>query len=159
MCWVCDHPRASRQDYLDYLRGMLDEQCWIVIYVQRDRYRPSFSYTVELTDHGKPEIVVTGLPQQRAADLLNGVAAHLVHADPPPPGERVPLTDGPLIEIVRVAEPSAHLNLAVELCGPQLAALQLVYADDRGHWPWDRGFRGGRGGQPVLGARADSRVG
>ena len=159
MCWVCDHPRASRQDYLDYLRGKLDEQCWIVIYVQRDRYRPSFSYTVGLTDHGKPEIVVTGLPQQRAADLLNGVAAHLVHADPPPPGERVPLTDGPLIEIVRVAEPSAHLNLAVELCGPQLSALQLVYADDRGHGPWDRGFRGGRGGQPVLGARADSRVG
>jgi hypothetical protein len=32
--------------------------------------------------------------------------------------------------------------------------LQLVYADDRGHWPWDTGFRGGRGGQPVLGARA-----
>jgi hypothetical protein len=159
MCWVCDHPRASRQDYLDYLRGMLDEQCWIVIYVQRDRYRPSFSYTVGLTNHGKPEIVVTGLPKQRAADLLNDVAAHLVHADPPPPGERVPLTDGPLIEIVRVAEPSAHLNVAVELCGPQLSALQLVYADDRGHWPWDRGFRGGRGGQPVLGARADSRVG
>src|SRR3984885_7851751 len=109
MCWVCDHPRASRQDYLDHLRGMLDEQCWIVIYVQRDRYRASFSYTVGLTDHGKPEIVVTGLPQQRAADLLNGVPAHLVHADPPPPGERVPLTDAPLIEIVRVAEPSAHL--------------------------------------------------
>jgi hypothetical protein len=138
---------------------MLDEQCWVVIYVQRDKYRPPYSYTVGLTDHGKPEIVVTGLPQQRAADLLNDVAAHLVHADPPAPGERVALTDGPLIEIVQVAEPSAHLNVAVALCGPQLTALQLVYADDRGHWPWDRGFRGGRGGQPVLGARADSRVG
>ena len=51
-----------------------------------------------------------------------------------------------------------HLNVAAELCGPQLTALQLVYADDRGHWPWDRGFRGGRGGQPVLGARAGNRV-
>ena len=159
MCWVCDHPRASRQDWLNHLRGRLEEQCWVVIYVQRDTYRPPYSYTVGLTDHGKPEIVVTGLPQQRAADLLNDVAAHVVHADPPEPGERVPLTDGPLIEIVQVAEPSAHLNVAVALCGPQLTALQLVYADDRGHWPGDRGFRGGRGGQPVLGARADSRVG
>jgi hypothetical protein len=158
MCWVCDHPGASQQDWLDHLRGILDEQCWVVIYVQRETYRPSYSYTVGLTDHGKPEIVVTGLPRQRAADLLDGVAAHLVHADPPAPGERVPLTDGPLIEIVQVAEPSAHLNVAVALCGPQLSALQLVYADDRGHWPWDRGFRGGRGGQPVLGARAGNRV-
>ena len=158
MCWVCDHPRASRQDWIDHLRETLAEECWVVISVQREKYRPPYSYSVGLTDHGKPEIVVTGLPKQRAADLLNGVAAHLVHAYPPPPGERVPLTDGPLIEIVRVAEPSAHLDLAVELCGPQLSALQLVYADDRGHWPWDRGFRGGRGGQPVLGARADSRV-
>ena len=158
MCWECDHPRASHQDWIDRLRAKLDEQCWVVIYVQRDKYRPSCAYTVGLTDHGKPEIVVTGLPQERATDLLNGVAAHLVHADPPPAGERVPLTNGPLIEIVTVAEPSAHLNVAVELFGPQLTALQLVYADDRGHWPWDRGFRGGRGGQPVLGARAGNRV-
>jgi Domain of unknown function (DUF4262) len=158
MCWVCDHPRASRQDWVDHLREMLAEQCWIVIYVRREKYRPPYSYTVGLTGHGKPEIVVTGLPEQRAGDLLNDVAAHFVHADPPPPGERVPLTSGPLIEIVRVAEPSAHLNVAVELYGPQVTALQLVYADDRGHWPWDRGFRGGRGGQPVLGARAGSRV-
>ena len=158
MCWECEHPRASHQDWIDHLRAMLDEQCWVVIHVQRDRYRSSCAYTVGLTDHGKPEIVVTGLPHERATDLLNGVAAHLVHADPPPPGERVPLTDGPLIEIVRVAEPAAHPNVAVELFGSRLTALQLVYADDRGHWPWDRGFRGGRGGQPVLGARAESRV-
>jgi hypothetical protein len=158
MCWVCDHPRASRQDWLDYLRGRLDEECWVVIGVSRDRYRPPYSYTVGLTGHGKPEIVVTGLPRQRATDLLNDVAAHLVHADPPTAGEQVPLADGPLIEIVEVAEPSVHLPVAAELCGGQLAALQLVYADDRGHWPWDRGFRGGRGGQPVLGARAENRV-
>jgi hypothetical protein len=34
-----------------------------------------------------------------------------------------------------------------------------VYADDRGHWPWETGFRGGRGGQPVLGAREASGEG
>ena len=82
----------------------------------RRRYRPPYSSTVGLAGHGKPEIVVTGLPEQRADDLLNGVAAHFVHADPPSPGERVPLV-GPLVEIVRVAEPSAHLNVAVELYG------------------------------------------
>jgi hypothetical protein len=158
MCWMCDHPRASYQDWIDHLRELLAEQCWVVIHVRREKYRPPYSYTVGLVGHGKPEIVVTGLPEQRAADLLDRVAAHFVHADPPPAGERVPLIGGPLIEIVGVAEPSAHLNVAVELYGPQLTALQLVYADDRGHWPWDRGFRGGRGGQPVLGSRAGNRV-
>jgi hypothetical protein len=131
---------------------MLDEQCWVVICVQREKYRPPYAYTVGLTDHGKPEIVVTGLPHERAADLVNGVAAHFAHADPPPPGERVPLTDGPLIEIVRVAEPSTHLNVAVELCGPQLTALQLVYADDRGHWPWTEVSEAG-----AVGSRSSGR--
>jgi hypothetical protein len=154
MCWQCDHPGATRLEYLEFIRGKLDEHCWVIIGVQRDRYRPPYVYTVGLTDHGRPELVVTGLPPRRAADLLNGVAAHLVHADAPAVGEQIPLTGGPLVEIVSVAEPSAHLYVADELYGPGLAALQLVYADDRGHWPWDPGFRGGRGGQPVLGPRA-----
>jgi len=154
MCWVCDHPNATRQDHLEYVRGLLEQHCWVVVGVQRDRYRPSYSYTVGLTEHGKPELVVTGLPQQRATDLLNDVAAHLMHADAPAPGEQARLTTGPLIEIVQVSEPTVHLRVAAELCGPQLRAIQLVYADDRGHWPWERGFRSGRGGQPVLGARA-----
>jgi hypothetical protein len=81
-----------------------------------------------------------------------------VPADPPTAGEQVPLIDGPLIEIVEVAEPAVHLPVAAELGGGQLTALQLVYADDRGHRPWDRGFRAGRGGQPVLGARAENHV-
>jgi hypothetical protein len=155
MCWVCDHPGSSGQEYLQYLRSLLEKHCWIVIGVARDRYRPPYSYTVGLADHGRPELLVTGLPQWRAADLLNDVAAHLVHAEAPAPGERLPLTGGPLIEIVQVAEPSVHLGVAAEFHGTGFTAFQLVYADDCGHWSWERGFRGGRGGQPVLGARAD----
>ncbi len=161
MCWVCDHPEATRREHLEYVRAEVDKHCWVVIGVQRHRFRPPYSYTVGLTNHGSPEFVVTGLPSQGAADLLNDVAAHLVRADAPPAAERVPrtrerapLTSGPLLEIVSVSEPTAHLQVAAELFGPGLRAIQLVYADDRGRWPWDSGFRGGRGGQPVLGPRA-----
>ncbi len=63
------------------------------------------------------------------------------------------LRGGPLIEIVEVGEPTAHLQMAIDLYGPRVRALQLVHADDRGRWPSDRRFRGGRGGQPVLGRR------
>jgi Domain of unknown function (DUF4262) len=157
MCWQCDHPGASWQDYLDHLRELLERHCWIVQGVQRGRHRASYAYTIGLAGHDRPELVVTGMPYHRAVALLNAVAGHVVHAEAPRPGEVVRLRGGPVIEIVRVAEPGAHLAVAAALNGPSFSALQLVYPDDRGRWPWDVGFRGGRGGQPVLGARATRR--
>ncbi len=153
MCWLCEHPEATPLDYLGHLRGLIGSDGWAVQAVRRDRLHPPWAYTVGLTEHGKPELAVTGLPSRRAGRLLDDVAAHLLHATPPEPGEQIPLLGGPLIEIVTVTEPAAHLLCAADLYGPQIRALQLVHADDRGHWPWDRGYRGVRGGQPVLGVR------
>lgn len=156
MCWQCDHPGASWQDYLEHLRELLDQHRWLVQGVQRERTRAPYAYTVGLPRHQRPELIVTGLPYDRAVALLNSVAEHVVHATAPQPGEVVPLRGGPVIEIVRVAEPGVHLKAAAAINGPGFTALQLVYADERGRWPWDPGFRGGNGGQPVLGARASS---
>ena len=158
MCWLCDHPDATPLDYLDHLRGLINQYGWAVQGVGRDRLHPPWAYTVGLTEHGKPELAVTGLSMRRAGALLDGVAAHVLHAAPPEPGEQVRLLDGPLIEIVRITEPAAHLLRAVDLYGPQIRALQVVHADNRGHWPWDRGYRGVQGGQPVLGVRAPRAV-
>jgi hypothetical protein len=157
MCWQCDHPGATRDDYLDYMSGLIAQRGWAVQGVQRDRIHPPWAYTVGLTTYGEPELVVTGLAVRRAAALLNDVAEHVVHAAAPRPGEQIALRDGPLIEIVKVAVPSAHLITAAEMYGPRLRALQVVHADDRGHWPWETGYRGVRGGQPVLGVRARAR--
>jgi hypothetical protein len=158
MCWICDHPGATHEDYLNHLRGLIDDHGWAVQGVERDRIHPPWAYTAGLTAHGRPELVVTGMPLRRAAGLLNDVAAHVIHAEPPQPGEQVPLIGGPLIEIVEVAEPAAHLLRAADLFGPQITALQVVHADVRGHWPWDAGYRGVRGGQPVLGPRVPRPV-
>jgi Domain of unknown function (DUF4262) len=154
MCWQCDHPGSTRQDYLDHMQDLIDRFGWAVVGVERDRVRPPWAYTLGLTQHGRPELVLTGLPLPRATWLLNAVAPYVLDTAVPQPGEAVHVEGGPLMEVVRVAEPAAHLTIAVELYGPGIRALQLVYADDRGHWPWDAGFRGRRGGQPVLGVRA-----
>lgn len=154
MCWFCDHPGSTWSDYLEHVRELIACHGWAVQGVQRDRGRPPLAYTVGLTENGKPELVVTGLPLGRAMLLLNDVASHVLHAEAPLPGEQVPLRGGPVIEIVEVTEPAAHMMVAAEFYGPSIRALQLVHADDRGHWPWEVGFRGGRGGQPVLGVRA-----
>jgi hypothetical protein len=154
MCWMCDEPTLTHEQYLDRMARVVADHGWAVQGVERDGERPPSAYTVGLTPLDLPELVVTGLRLSQAAGLLNDVAAHLVHAEAPPPGEQVPLVGGPLVEFVAVEHADVHLPVAVELYGPAVRGLQVVWADDREHWPWDRGFRGGRGGQPVLGPRA-----
>lgn len=155
MCWACDNPGG---DPLRYMNELMVRHGWAVQGVERDRDKPPWAYTVGLTEAGLPELVVTGMQVDDACDLLNDVAQHVVHAEPPAPGERIPLVGGPLLEVVRVTTPDAHLHTAVALFGSRVSALQLVWADDRGHWPWQPGFRGLRGGQPVLGRRSGRRT-
>jgi uncharacterized protein DUF4262 len=151
MCWMCDHPGSSRADYLNYMRNVMDRCGWAVQGIERDGPHPPWAYTVGLTRLGRPELVVTGMSLHRATHLLNDMAAHSLHADNPKLGEQIELTGGPVIQMIGVAEPTAHLRIATEMFGPRIRALQVVHADDRGHWPWERGYRGVRGGQPVLG--------
>ena len=153
MCWRCDHPDAAARDYCEHLREVIDTFGWAVQGVEREGRHPPWAYTVGLTRHRKPELVITGMGTIRAAGVLNGVAAHLLHAATPEPGTQAALRDGPLVEVVRVAVPWAHLKLAVELYGDRIRGLQLVHADKRGRWPWDSQYQGVRGGQPILGTR------
>ena len=89
-----------------------------------------------------------------AAEVLTWAASDLLGGGTLAPGKRIRPGDELLAEVVKIAEPGAHLDVAADLYGQELAAIQLVYADEHGHWPWDRRFRDGQGGQPVLGARA-----
>jgi len=155
VCWMCDHPGSTYQDTLDHVRGLMLHNGWAVQYVERSGVRPAYAYTVGLTEHGLPELVATGLPPPRAAALLNRGARHVLLDGPlPAPGDVLRLTEVPILEVVRVAHPDAHLDTALALFGPGIRALQLVWADERGRWPWHPGFRASRGGQPVLGRRA-----
>jgi hypothetical protein len=154
MCWQCDHPGGAYTDYLEHVLEIITRTRWFVQQIQGDRLHPPWVYTVGLTAYGLPELVVTGMRLPEATSLVNEVTGHVLHAGPLAPGEQVPLDGGPLVEFVTVVEPTAHLNVALNLYGPQIRALQIVHADDRGHWPWDRGYRGIRGGQPVLGIRS-----
>lgn len=152
MCWKCDHPESTVAEWLDAIRDMVDKRGWVVQYVESDR-RP-YAYTVGLHPRGLPELLVTGLPPQPTARLINGVAGYLLDGGKPIPGELISTPDG-LTEVVQVRHPEAHMNVAVAFYGPELRALQLVWADDDGHLPWCAAFTPGRVHQPVLGLRAE----
>ena len=153
MCPQCHDPSLTQADVYAALARQIEHQGWVIQGVTGDRLYAPLAYTVGLTDFDLPELVVTGLRHNLACALLDEVAEHSLHAQPPRPGDRVQLDGGPLFEVVRLEHPNAHLFTAVALRGPNISALQLVWADDRGRWPWERGHRGGRGGQPVLGPR------
>ncbi|MEW5809164.1 MAG: DUF4262 domain-containing protein [Actinomycetota bacterium] len=71
------------------------------------------------------------------------------------PGMHINYQDRFLTEVVEVEHPDVHLRFAVDLFGPRISALQLVWADERGRWPWAPGWGHGRRRQPVLGRRAE----
>lgn len=152
-CWWCSHPGMTAEAYREHLRGIIDRRGWAVQSVLGTRTRAPFSYTVGLTGRGLPELVLTGREWQDAGPVLHGAAQYTVDEVEVRAGEVMHLGELHL-EAVEVEHPEAHLLAAVALYGPGVRAVQMVWADERGRLPWERGHRGGRGGQPVLGRRS-----
>jgi hypothetical protein len=152
MCWQCENPEATQEDYFDELRRMIRAHGWAVQCVEEDR-RP-FAYTIGLHAHAMPELLVTGLAPHDAGRLLNWAAAHSVQGLGWTAGQQLADPGGTPIEVVDVEWPDAHLKFAVALGGRGVRAQQLVWADSRGRWPWQAGWGHGRRRQPVLGVRS-----
>ena len=153
MCWQCDNPHRTTDDYLDVLREIIDGLQWAVQYVE-DEDRP-FAYTIGLTDLGLPELLITGLPPRTSGRLLNSLAHDMVDDGTVlRPAMHIDYQSEFLLEVVKVDHPDVHLRFAVAICGPEVRALQLVWADDFRRWPWDRGWSDGRRWQPVFGIRS-----
>jgi len=151
MCWQCDHPEATPADFRRVLRRSIVKNKWTVLYVESER-RP-FAYTIGLHKRGFAEYLVTGVSPERAMQLLNTVADYTIEEVQPQPGDTMTIADDVDLEFTEVAQPDAHLGWAVNLFGPNVRALQLVWRDERGHCPWCPDFDEGRGTQPVLGVR------
>ncbi len=152
MCWQCDHPDGSAEDYLDVLRAIISEHRWAIQFVE-DAERP-FAYTIGLHGTGRPELLITGLPAQTSARLLNSIAHQMVDCNLAlRPGEYIDYQSEFFLEVVEVEHPDVHLKCAAGLFGERFRALQVVWADDRRRWPWDRGWNHGGCRQPVLGPR------
>jgi hypothetical protein len=153
MCWQCDNPSdAEAEEDIDGLRASVREHGWAIKYVEDDR-RP-YAYTMGLHELGLPELLVTGVTTERALALLDYFIEEAIDKGAPRPGDRIALSDTACIEAVHVDQPDVHLGLAVRLFGSKLRAVQLVWTDMRGRWPWDKGFEFDGLRQPVLGVRA-----
>lgn len=115
--------------------------------------KPPHSYTIGLLERfDHPEIAVTGLSFAVAQSLLNDLGKRIAgDPDAGRAGER--LADGQVIAdianfpaVLRAIHPShfaAWFGRGVEQAGEKgkrFAALQLVWPDPQGHFPWDAEF-------------------
>lgn len=152
MCVLCDDPDLTVEDLLEDIRGRVARNRFAAVSVEGSRCTAEFTYTVGLTEHGLPELIVTGQRSETAHHLVAAWGDYLLDENLVLPGES--LHCGPFVlEAVEVDEPHDTLVVAHRFYGDQVRALQLVWADSRGRWPWDPGFRARSAGQPLLGAR------
>jgi hypothetical protein len=155
MCWLCDHPTATTHDYLEVLREKVRRDGWAVQYIEDARM--PFAYTVGLSDWGLPDVMITSVSKPRAWRLVNAVARRAMDGDAMDPGTRITLPGGPQVEFVVVDRPDVHMCWALNYARFPVRAVQAVWADGHGRWPWSPDFCDGRRIQPVLGLRAWSR--
>lgn len=144
-------------------RQLLDdvEECGVhVVHVPEVDERPGYSFTVGLWhSFEQPEVLVFGLPEEVAHELLNALA------DEASAGQKY-LDDqkhaGLLVDYtVRFVALPPHCHaeyLATAVWaydGGEFPAVQLVWPDKQGRWPWEPGVRDGfAASQPVPGRTA-----
>jgi len=131
-----------------------------VVHVPEDDEGPGYSFTVGLWhSFEQPEIVVFGLDQDIAHDVLNAIADEAAE-------ERKYLADTRHDDVL-IGYPVRFLGVPKQrhddvlgaavwaYDGADFPAVQLVWPDKQGRWPWEPGVREGFAeAQPVLGRQA-----
>jgi hypothetical protein len=152
MCLICDGSPPS--DLLDAHRRAIGDHGWSIEHVEPSQGLAAVSYTIGLTRfHGHPEMLVTGLDPVDATAMLEGFG-ELVRAGARfATGDLVAADEGHRIQLVQVLDPRVLVCAQAIYAdpGPAVPALQAVWSDHRGHWPWCRHWPGHPGDQPLFG--------
>lgn len=151
----------NMDDYLVSVEERIARFGWAVQAVGAGEKEPSFFYTVGLTRKSLPEIITFGLPLDVGHTLLNDVAVKMqadqvAGAPQTTHGtRRNDILQSYPVEFIEVRDSTTHLTIANTLCGNGLwpiRALQMVWPDKSGRFPWDVGFEYGDK-IPLLGVR------
>lgn len=120
--------------------------------IEIDGRRVSTSYTVGLSDNGLPELVVFGIPAEIAKQILNRAADRLRAGKLQ---RNVPLDQIATLPLVFKDVPASlasdYVHVANRRAGREVPAIQMVWPDSAGKFPWDESFDAAmKGIQPTL---------
>lgn len=148
--------RTWQQNYLQQVAQVIDTHGVAIQGVLPDDHHTDlFAYTVGLTAHGHPELLIFGLPSHIAQEVLNSLALPVVRdGHRVEPGVRrdvfacgVPAT----IIDTNPALAADYVTVPRSLYGvEQVPVLQVCYPDSNGRWQWQDGSHLRR--VPLLGA-------
>lgn len=152
MCDQCAD--RSVREVLALFRRCIWSQGWAVADVAPTRIHAAYSYTVGLTRHrGHPELLASGLVPREARGLLAGLADEVRAGHRFGAGDVLSPDGVHRLQLVRVADPGSlgHAQTIYASTGHPVPALQVVWSDADGHWPWHRGWPGLMSDQPLFG--------
>jgi hypothetical protein len=164
MCDCCDYVaanagRATEDELRDEydrslrrrIRALIDEGSWLVTTVEE---WPWLTHTVGLWSRGHAELCVFGLEPPKGQGLLNAVGEQIRDGLRIDDEDEVLIGTFPLLAF-RLPEPGKVVLAANRFYRRKPArsvpALQLVYPDVHGVWPWEADCHLFPGSQPMPG--------
>ncbi len=150
--------RAWSDQQNAWQRDTIRRHGWAITAVFGGEEHPPFAYTVGLSGFGgHPELIITGLPPESCGRLLNDYGER-VRA-----GERLQAGDfvfdaaaGLPLRLIEVTDSlqaeMLDANALYRVPGRRpIPALQVVWSDRSGHFPWEPGYCVPTWIQPLLG--------
>ncbi|MFV2114218.1 DUF4262 domain-containing protein [Micromonospora sp. LOL_025] len=147
------------EDFMRHQSEIIDRVGWSVTLVHpgaddTDDSVP-FAYTVGLTNHGYPELLIAGLDPAISQQLLNDLAARAYdQAERFTHGQRLGnLIAGYDVTIIDGA-PTEQLHPAAAIARyghQQVRVQQIAWPDPAGCFPWNDGYAYPASVQPVIG--------
>ncbi len=123
----------SMRDYQAQLSAVIKQYGWMVQGVfPTNPVDLGFAYTIGLTEAGLPELIISGIYDEHAKNLLNAAARkhaeqEMKHGD---------TVDGIANVPFRVIDaPFAEVGIALQRYRRNVDVLQLVWPDVNGMWP------------------------
>ena len=144
-----------REQALTDIRELVARHGWAIRHVLPDTAsaHASFSYTVGLTSRGWPELIITGLPTAVADAFIRNAIDTQVENGAFKAGDRTDeLSESGEVMFIPVGDVSG-MTATTDIVGV-FSALQLVWPDSAGQFPWHPRYRNPSASQPLLGTAA-----
>lgn len=152
--------RKQTDEYLDRIRGLVDQYGWAIqsVFPDKTDQDPGFAYTVGLSLHGHAELIISGLPPATGQTILNDLAKRVRDS-----GQDL-TTNTPMDDVIEnlsvilipVTDPGNYVTVADTLLhekvrGASAAAVQMVWPDQHGRFPWETDCTTTAAHQKILG--------
>ena len=143
----------ARVHHLRRIRSMIAEHGFMVQGVSADLDTPGWVYTIGLHAAGLPELIlIGGMCPEDQHHAIDDLARRMLAGSAFEPGHREPeVVDGYDVTFLEVIDPTCDWLAIANLIQSGYRALQVVWPDRDGRFPWEDGYSVPRDAQPLLG--------